>query len=39
MVSSRETVFGWAPVPSLTMVVSSVAVFTNLPTNNPEAGC
>jgi hypothetical protein len=40
MVSGQETVFCPVPVPKLTMVVSSVAFFAYLPTNNPlQAGC
>jgi hypothetical protein len=32
MVSGQETVFCWVPVPELTMVLSSVALFFSLPT-------
>jgi hypothetical protein len=39
MVSGQETVFCCVPVPSLTMVVSSVVLFYYLPTNNPQVGC
>ncbi len=41
MVSDKETVFCWVPVPLLTMVLTSVALFLFhcLSTNNPQAGC
>jgi hypothetical protein len=36
MVSGQETIFCWVPVPELTMVVTSIAFFSTLPTNNPH---
>ncbi len=39
MINDQGTVFCSVSVPQLTMVVTSVACFNYLPTNNPQAGC
>jgi hypothetical protein len=39
MVTGQESAFCWVPAQKLTMVVSSVAFFYYLPTNNSQAGC